>query len=139
MAPSAHIAFIFPSGSELFVLLVVGIVLFGRRLPQVGKTVARTIVQLRQGLHKLQAEMELDEEMRDVKDTFRETRHELTEATHLPRGLSEPGRMLEDLTDATLSSVVPDDVLEDVPDDLFSTDGEGVSKPEPASTNGTDT
>ena len=124
MSPIAQLGFIFPSGQEMIVLLVVGIMLFGRRLPQVGRTVGRTVVQLRQGFQKLQAEMDLDSEVRDVKNAFRETRDDLTQAADVPRGLSNPGEMLSDLTDATLSSFVPDDVLEDVPHDLFEIDSE---------------
>ena len=124
MVATVQLAFIFPSGQEMIVLLVVGIMLFGRRLPQVGRTVGRTVVQLRQGFHKLQAEMDLENEVRDVSDTLRETRDELTREAEVPRALRDPGRMLQDLTDETLSSVVPDGVLDDVPHDLFETNGE---------------
>jgi Sec-independent protein translocase protein TatA len=122
--PTAQLAFIFPSGQEMIVLLVVGIMLFGRRLPQVGRTIGRTVVQLRQGFHKLQAEMDLENEVRDVADTLRGTRDELTREAGVPQALRDPGRMLKDLTDETLSSVVPDRVLDDVPHDLFEMNGE---------------
>jgi sec-independent protein translocase protein TatA len=120
----AQIAFIFPSGSEMVVLLLVGIMLFGRRLPEVGRKVGRTVVQLRQGFHKLQREIDLDNEMRDVTRTVRDTRDELTRSTAIPREFGEPDKMLRDLTDATLSSVVPDGVLEDVPHSLFESNGD---------------
>ena len=130
MVAAAQLAFIFPSGPEMIVLVVVGIMLFGRQLPQVGQKVGRTVVKLRQGFQKLQAEMDLDNEIRDVKDSFRETRDDLTRVADVPRGLRDPGQMLQDLTDETLSAVAPDGVLEDVPHSLFESDGE----PEAAAT-----
>lgn len=124
MVTVAQLAFILPSGPEMIVVLVVGIMLFGRRLPQVGQKVARTIVKLRQGFQKLQAEMDLENELRDVKTSFRETRDDLTRVADATRELRDPGQMLQDLTDETLSSAVPDGVLEDVPHSLFDSDGE---------------
>jgi TatA/E family protein of Tat protein translocase len=119
-----YTAFILPSGPEMIVILVVGIMLFGRRLPEVGRTIGQTVVKLRRGLNKLKNEMDLDTSVRDVKDAFRETRDDFTRDVNLPR-LRDPGKVFEDLTDETLSSIVPPDVFDDVPDSLFSTNGEG--------------
>lgn len=122
MVHVAQFAFIFPSGSEMIVVLIVGIMLFGRRLPQVGRKVAQTVVQLRQGFYRLKAEMDLDDDVREIKRSFRETRDDLTQAAEVPRGLRDPGGMLSDLTDEALSSVVPAEVLEDVPHALFDSE-----------------
>lgn len=117
-----YLAFLLPSGPEMVVILFIGIMLFGRRLPEVGRTVGRTVVQLRQGFNKLKDEMDLDEEVREVRDSFRETRDDLTQIAQVPHAIRDPGQVLKDLTDETLSSVVPDEVVEGVPDALFKSD-----------------
>jgi sec-independent protein translocase protein TatA len=132
-----YVAFILPSGPEMVVILVVGIMLFGRRLPEVGRTVGQTVVKLRQGLNKLKNEMDLDGNVRDVKDAFRETRDDLTRDVDLPR-LRDPGQVFQDLTDENLSSIVPPDIFDEVPDSLFDSNG-SIDEPDPSTNeNGTD-
>ncbi len=55
-----------PSGPEMIVILVVGIMLFGRRLPEVGRTLGRTMIQLRQSFHKLRAEIDSEGQIRRI-------------------------------------------------------------------------
>jgi sec-independent protein translocase protein TatA len=43
---------------ELIVLLVILLLLFGRRLPEVGRSVGRGIVEFRKGLHGIEREIE---------------------------------------------------------------------------------
>ena len=111
MALAAHLA-ILPSTQEMFILLIVGLLLFGRRLPEVGKQVGRVIVQLRQGIQKLKDEIELEEQVRDVQSTVSDVRDDLERSIDLPdapRVLADPHRMLEDLTDEALASPGPDE------------------------------
>lgn len=61
-----------PGGPEVFVILIVGLVLFGGRLPEVGKSIGRSIVEFRKGLRGLKDEVGLDREMRDIRRDFEE-------------------------------------------------------------------
>lgn len=43
---------------EIMLLLVLGILLFGRNLPQLGRSVGKTFVEFKKGMHGLEEEME---------------------------------------------------------------------------------
>lgn len=47
---------------ELLIILAIGLLLFGRRLPEVGRSLGRSIVEFRRGLRGI--EHELEEESR---------------------------------------------------------------------------
>lgn len=42
---------------EMLVILVVGLLLFGRRLPEVGRSLGKTFVEFKSGLQDMQAEL----------------------------------------------------------------------------------
>lgn len=45
------------SGWELVVLLVLGLLIFGRRLPELGRSVGKTIVEFKKGLAGIETEV----------------------------------------------------------------------------------
>ena len=121
---AASLAFILPGWQEMSVILVVGIVLFGRRLPEVGKAIGRAMIQMRQGLQKLKDEMDLDSDVREVVDTIRNTRNSLTSAVDAPRSFTDPGTVLQNLTDESLASPGPAIAVGDVRHSLFESEQE---------------
>ncbi len=112
---------IFPSGQEWLIILIVGVLLFGRRLPEVGKQVGRLIIQLRQGMQKLREEIDLDAELRDVRETVTKVDYDLRESIDVDadtrRIATNPQSLLEDLTDEALSAPGPEasDEVQDMP------------------------
>jgi sec-independent protein translocase protein TatA len=42
---------------EIILLLVIGVVLFGRRLPEIGRSLGKGIVEFKKGLHGLEDEI----------------------------------------------------------------------------------
>lgn len=91
----APLAFGMPSTGEWVVLLVVGLLIFGRRLPEVGKSLAKTVGQFRRGLQDFKRDMDRDEDLKDIKSTVTE----LKKAVDAPRILANPGRFLDSLAD----------------------------------------
>ncbi len=55
-----HLAFIFPGHSEWLVLLVLGLLIFGRRLPEVGRSLGRSIVEFKRGIKGIEDEVETE-------------------------------------------------------------------------------
>jgi len=46
-----------PGGSEWIVIAIVGLLVFGRRLPEVGRNIGRSLAQFRRGLSDIQNEV----------------------------------------------------------------------------------
>ncbi len=58
---------ILPSGGELLVALMIGLLLFGGRLPEVAKDIGRTFFKLRRSVNDLRRETGIDQTIRDLK------------------------------------------------------------------------
>jgi sec-independent protein translocase protein TatA len=52
------LAFGLPGGTEWVVLLVIGLLIFGRRLPEVGRSLGRGIVEFKRGIRGIEDEIE---------------------------------------------------------------------------------
>ncbi len=52
------LAFFLPGGPEWIVLLVLGLLIFGRRLPEVGRSLGRGIVEFKRGIKGIEDEVE---------------------------------------------------------------------------------
>ena len=62
MTPSGSLdlflAFFLPGGTEWIMLLVLGLLIFGRRLPEVGRSLGRSIVEFKRGIKGIEDEVE---------------------------------------------------------------------------------
>ena len=52
------LAFGLPGGWEWIILLVIGLLIFGRRLPEVGRSVGRSIVEFKKGIKGIEDEID---------------------------------------------------------------------------------
>jgi sec-independent protein translocase protein TatA len=52
------LAFGMPGGTEWIILLVLGLLIFGRRLPEVGRSLGRGIVEFKRGIKGIEDEVE---------------------------------------------------------------------------------
>ena len=75
---------------EMFLLLVVGLLLYGRNLPQAGRTMGRFVAQLKRGFQDFKDQMDRDESLREVRRTFEDTTREMRNLTALPRAIANP-------------------------------------------------
>lgn len=87
---------------EMFLLFVLGILLFGRNLPEVGRKVGKTVQQLRRGMNEFKAQMDRDESLREFRDTIRDTRDEVRRAGTIPRAIADPGSAVRDYANQTV-------------------------------------
>jgi sec-independent protein translocase protein TatA len=62
MTVAAHsfslLGFIWPGGTEWVILLVLGLLIFGRRLPEVGRSLGKGIVEFKRGIKGIEDEVE---------------------------------------------------------------------------------
>ncbi len=56
----ALLGFGFPGGYEWIILLVLGLLIFGRRLPEVGRSLGKGIVEFKRGIKGIEDEIETE-------------------------------------------------------------------------------
>jgi sec-independent protein translocase protein TatA len=63
-----------PTGAEWFIILAIGLLLFGRRLPEVGRSLGQGIVEFKKGLKGVEEEIndESDRDQRRDRDRDRD-------------------------------------------------------------------
>lgn len=109
-----------PGYPELVLILILGLLLFGRNLPQVGKQVARTIMEFKRGLRDLRDQIDRDEDLRDVRATLTDVQKEVKSAsdlTRLPDLSRDPKQIFDNLTDPDLASPGPEsEIMPPVPE-----------------------
>ena len=52
------LAFIMPGGPEWIIILILGLLIFGRRLPEVGRSLGRGIVEFKKGVKGIEEEID---------------------------------------------------------------------------------
>jgi Sec-independent protein translocase protein TatA len=112
MAPPAAsaLAYLLPSGQEFIVLLVIGVLLFGRRLPEVGRQIGRVVADLRRGVDAFKREMAQDESLREARSGLDEVGRAARGPQWIldaPRRLADPAQLFSDLTDESRSTPAP--------------------------------
>ena len=61
-----------PGGPEVLVILLIGLLLFGGRLPEVGRSLGKSLVEFRKGLRGLKEEVGLDNEVHKIRRDLEE-------------------------------------------------------------------
>ena len=106
------VAFFFPGTQEWLLLLVLGILLFGRRLPEVGRQLGRTVNDLRRGFDSFKRELDSDGSIREARSSFREVQDAVRRP---PPRYADPRNLLRDLTDEARSALGPGEQAQEPP------------------------
>lgn len=109
---------------EMFVLLVIGLLLYGRNLPEAGRTLGKAVNHLRRGLAEFKDQMDRDGDLREVKQSLKDSARELRNVAQVPGALANPTQVLADhvdtqvrttfadLTDESLAAALPESLPE---------------------------
>jgi Sec-independent protein translocase protein TatA len=76
------------------VLMVIGLLLYGRNLPEAGRALGRVAAQFRRGLHDFKQQMDREGDLQEMKRTFQGTAAELKRAAEVPRAHLDPKSLL---------------------------------------------
>lgn len=116
--------------TELFVVFVVAVLVFGRRLPEVAGQAAHKVGQLRRQLETLRRESGIDQEIREVQRTIREGMDPALSPRQVARKAAQRALETSGLDPATRAEVAAADPLramrelrEDVPPAGYSEEG----------------
>ncbi|MCB9882723.1 MAG: twin-arginine translocase TatA/TatE family subunit [Planctomycetes bacterium] len=63
---------------EMIVVLVVGLLIFGRRLPEVGRSIGKTLLEFRRGLQSFKDEMDRNEDLRESQRSLDDLRRDMS-------------------------------------------------------------
>lgn len=100
---------------EMVLLVVVGLLLYGRNLPEAGRGLGRAAAQLRRGWQEFKDQMDRDGDLREVKKTLQGTADELRRVADVPRAIADPRRAIQDAAREALSSEPPVETNPPVP------------------------
>ena len=73
MTEMTHILAWMPGPMELLVILVVSVLLFGRRLPEIARGMGKSITEFKKGLSEAKNEIDKDADIKDIKKEIQST------------------------------------------------------------------
>jgi len=120
---------------EMFLLLVIGLLLYGRNLPEAGRNLGRMAAQMKRGFQEFKDQIDRDGSLREVKKTFQETTNELRRVAEVPRALANPTSALRDLATEAMSSPMPDAKEPDASAATSNAVPSSIGTPDAAATN----
>lgn len=109
---------------EMFVLLVIGLLLYGRNLPEAGRTLGKAVAHLRRGFVEFKQQFDRDGDLRDVKKSLQDSAKELRNIGQVPRAMADPQRAIRDFANDTMRAPLLDQAdtseLSDLTDESLS-------------------
>ncbi len=94
-------------GTEMVLLVVVGLLLYGRNLPEAGRSLGRVAAQLRRGWQEFKDQMDRDGDLSEVKKSLQGTADELRRVADVPRAIADPRRTLQNAARDMIESEPP--------------------------------
>jgi len=94
---------------ELFLILAVALIVIGpKKLPDLAKSLGRAMGEFKKATHELKQSIDINSDLKDVKDEFEKTTHELKQSIDINSDLKDVKDKFEDMNDSIGEAV--DDV-----------------------------
>lgn len=118
-------AFLGPIGPWEFALIVtIGLLLFGKNLPEVGRKVGSSIVEFKRNLNQLKRQVTNDSGLADARNALSDLKREIDAPQRALRTMRDPSRLFDSLTHEDLATPGPSAHHEPQPSGSFLDAGE---------------
>ena len=81
MVVSVLLGFMTPGPAEMMIILAIAVLLFGKRLPEVGRSLGKGIVEFKKGIHGIEDELDSVTSTTNEKTSYSEPEDNREEAT----------------------------------------------------------
>lgn len=88
---------------EMLLLLVIGLLLYGRNLPEAGRNLGKLMAQLKRGFDEFKQQLARDADLREMKDTARDLRR----VGEIPRAVANPLQAAKTMAREALTAPAP--------------------------------
>ncbi|MFM1870689.1 MAG: hypothetical protein RL398_111 [Planctomycetota bacterium] len=77
---------------EMVVLFGIGLLLYGRNLPEAGRTLGKAAAHLRRGFQEFKDQLDRDGDLKEVKQSLKDSARELRNISQVPGALTDPAK-----------------------------------------------
>lgn len=98
---------------EMFLLLVIGLLLYGRNLPEAGRNLGRLMAKLKRGFDDFKQQLDREADLREMKDSLKDVARDLKRAADVPRAVANPWLSAKTMAKDALLAPPPDPTAPD--------------------------
>lgn len=93
---------------EMLLLLVIGLLLYGRNLPEAGRKLGIAVSKLKRGFDEFKRQIDADADVKDIKRTFQDTAGDLRRARDAQQRLRDPMQTAKSMARDAMLAPPPD-------------------------------
>ncbi len=93
---------------EMFLLVVIGLLLYGRNLPEAGRNLGRVMARLKRGFDDFKRQLDREADLREMKESLKDVAKDLERAAKVPRAFGNPVQAAKTMAKDALLAPAPE-------------------------------